>query len=132
MGLIIGIVDPDAWRLTSPILDWAYGIGVYGFVSGVSFGALLSLKEGRKRLFDLSLGRVPLWGLLGSAAVPALMAMSGPLPTGFTTVQIVEAMVMTGFLGGIFAPGSIAIARRAQIKPGEEMGLLLDDPSTGF
>jgi hypothetical protein len=132
IGLIIGIVDPEAWRWTNPIFDWAYGIGVYGFVSGVSFGALLSLKEGRKRLFDLSLGRVALWGLLGSAAVPALLGMFGLLPSGTLVVEIVEAMIVTGFLGGIFAPGSIAIARSAQIKPGEEIGLLSDDPSTGF
>jgi hypothetical protein len=40
-------------------------------------------------------------------------------------------MVVTGFLGGMFAPGSVAIARSAQLKPGEEIGLLLDDPA-GF
>jgi hypothetical protein len=56
IGLIIGIVEPDAWRWTNPVLDWAYGMGLYGFVSGIGFGTLLSLKEGRKRLFDLSLG----------------------------------------------------------------------------
>jgi len=132
IGLIIGMVDPEAWRWTNPILDWAYGIGVYGFVSGVSFGALLSLKEDRKRLFDLSLGRVALWGLLGSAAVPALLGIAGLLPSGTLVVEIIEAMVVTGVLGGIFAPGSIAIARQAQIKPGDEMGLLLDDLLRGF
>jgi hypothetical protein len=90
------------------------------------------LKEGRKRLFDLSLGRVALWGLLGSAAVPVIFSMLGVFGVaGASVVDIIEAMVVTGFLGGMFAPGSVAIARSAQLKPGEEIGLLLDDPA-GF
>ena len=132
IGLIIGIVDPDVWRWTNPIIEWAYGMGLYGFVSGVGFGTLLSLKEGRKRLFDLSLGRVALWGLLGSAAVPVIFYMLGVFGVaGASAVDIIEAMIVTGFLGGTFAPGSVAIARSARLKPGEEMGLLLDDPA-GF
>lgn len=132
IGLILGMVDPEAWRWTNPILEWAFGMGVYGFVSGAGFGTLLSLKEGRKRLFELSLGRVALWGLLGSAAVPALMGTLGLLPSGTPVVEIIQAMFVTGFLGGTFAPGSIAIARRAQLKPGEELGLLMDDPASGL
>lgn len=132
IGLIIGIVEPDAWRWTNPVLDWAYGMGLYGFVSGIGFGTLLSLKEGRKRLFDLSLGRVVLWGLVGSAAVPIIFSMLGVLGVaGASLVEIIEAIMVTGFLGGTFASGSVAIARSAQLKPGEEMGLLLDDPA-GF
>ena len=132
IGLIIGIVEPDAWRWTNPVLDWAYGMGLYGFVSGIGFGTLLSLKEGRKRLFDLSLGRVVLWGLVGSAAVPIIFSMLGVLGVaGASLVEIIEAIMVTGFLGGTFAPGSVAIARSAQLKLGEEMGLLLDDPA-GF
>ena len=130
IGLIIGIVEPDAWRWTNPILEWAYGMGLYGFVSGVGFGTLLSLKEGRKRLFDLSLGRVALWGLLGSAAVPVIFSLLGVYGVaGASVVDMIEAMIVTGFLGGTFAPGSVAIARSARLKPGEEMGLLLDDPA---
>ncbi len=132
VGLVIGIVNPEVWRWTNPIIEWAYGMGLYGFVSGVGFGTLLSLKEGRKRLFDLSLGRVALWGLLGSAAVPVIFSILGVFGVaGASVVDIIEAMVVTGFLGGMFAPGSVAIARSAQLKPGEEMGLLLDDPA-GF
>ena len=132
IGLVIGIVEPDVWRWSNPIIEWVYGMGLYGFVSGVGFGTLLSLKEGRKRLFDLSLGRVALWGLLSSAAVPVIFSMLGVFGVaGASVVDIIEAMVVTGFLGGMFAPGSVAIARSAQLKSGEEIGLLLDDPA-GF
>ncbi|MEE2900670.1 MAG: hypothetical protein VX815_19595 [Gemmatimonadota bacterium] len=47
-----------------------------------------------------------LWGLLGSAAV--------------------QAMLVTGFLGGTFAPGTVGIARRAELKAGEQFGYFRD------
>ena len=129
IGLIVGMVNPDTWLWTNPILEWAFGMGLYGFVSGVGFGILLSLKEGRKRLFDLSLGRVALWGVLGSAAVPLLFGTLGFFEAGTTAVDIIEAILVTGFLGGTFAPGAIAIARRAELQAGEELRFLTDDRS---
>ena len=124
IGLVVGIVSPGAWDWTNPILQWAFGIGVYGAVSGVGFAALLSLREGRKTIFDLSLRRVALLGVLGSAAVPLLFNAMGFLPPGTTLVEILGAVAVTGFMGGTFAPGSVAIARRAAIEAGEEHTLL--------
>ena len=124
IGLTIGIISPGAWDWTNPILDWAFGIGVYGVVSGVGFATLLSLREGRKTIFDLSLRRVALWGVLGSAAVPLLFNALGLLPPGSTLFEILGAVAVTGFMGGTFAPGSVAIARRAALKAGEEHPLL--------
>ena len=93
----------------------------------------LALAEGRAETLIRSLaGRVVLWGLVGSAAVPIIFSMLGVLGVaGASLVEIIEAIMVTGFLGGTFASGSVAIARSAQLKPGEEMGLLLDDPA-GF
>lgn len=124
IGLVVGIVSPGAWDWTNPILQWAFGIGVYGVVSGVGFAALLSLREGRKTIFDLSLRRVALLGVLGSAAVPLLFNAMGFLPPGTTLVEILGAVAVTGFMGGTFAPGSVAIARRAALEAGEEHTLL--------
>ena len=75
-----------------PILDWAPGMGLYGFVSGVGFGSLLSLGEGRKTLRDLSLRKVAMWGVLGSAAVPLLFGMLGTFEAGTTAVDVIQAM----------------------------------------
>ncbi len=107
-------MNPDAWRFTNPIWEWAFGMGVYGAVSGVGFGVLFSLK------------RVALWGLLGSAAVPAVFAMLGWLSVGTPIVDIVQAMLVTGFLSGAFAPGTVGIARRAELKAGEQFGYFPD------
>ena len=124
IGLAIGILSPGAWDWTNPILDWAFGMGLYGAVSGVGFATLLSLGEGRKTLFDLSLRRVALWGVLGSAAVPLLFNAMGYFAAGTTVAEILGAIAVTGVLGGTFAPGAVAIARRAALSAGEEHPLL--------
>ncbi|GMR12847.1 MAG: hypothetical protein BMS9Abin29_1041 [Gemmatimonadota bacterium] len=124
IGLVIGLVSPGAWDWTNPILDWAFGMGLYGAVSGVGFATLLSLGEGRKTILDLSLRRVALWGVLGSAAVPLLFNAMGSFASGTTATEILGAIAVTGFLGGTFAPASVAIARRAALSAGEENPLL--------
>ena len=87
---------------------------------------LLTAGEGRKTLLDLSLKRVAIWGVLGGAVVPMLFGAAGMFEAGTTAVDILEAILVTGFLGGTFAPGSVAIARRAELKAAEEPQLLTD------
>lgn len=124
IGLVIGVVSPEAWDLANPILVWALGMGLYGFVSGVGFGTFLSMGEGRKTILDLSLGRVAAWGVLGAAAVPLLFGMMGTFEAGTTTAEVVGAMLVTALLGGTFAPGTVAIARRAELLGAGETKLL--------
>ena len=124
IGAIIGIVTPDVWLYANPVFDWALGMGLYGLVSGVGFGGLLSLREGRKRLGDLSLKRVAVWGVLGAAAVPPIFGLLGTFPAGTTLLDILGAIGVTAFLGGTFASTSVAIARRAELQAGEDLHLL--------
>lgn len=124
IGALVGIFSPDGFLWSNPILEWAMGMGVYGFLSGMGFGKLLSLAEGRKRLGELSLGRVALWGVLGSAAIPLVFAALGMFSAGTTFGQILGAMGVTAFLGGISAPGAVALARRAELSAGEDPELL--------
>src|SRR5688500_8045430 len=44
-----------------------------GLLSGIGFAVLLTVAERRRALHELSLARVAFWGMLGSAAIPALM-----------------------------------------------------------
>ena len=48
VGLVIGVLSPEAWQLANPMLEWAIGMGLYGLVSGIGFGCLLSLREGQE------------------------------------------------------------------------------------
>ncbi len=95
-------------------------MALYGLVSGVGFGTLLSLREGRRTIFDLSLRRTAILGILGSAAVPLLFGALGTFEVGTTTAEVLGAILVTGVLGGTFAPAAIAIARRAEVRAVEE------------
>ena len=131
IGLVLGVVAPDAWGLTDRVFDWTIGMGLYGLVSGVGFGGLLSLREGRRTIFDLSLRRTAILGVLGSAAVPLLFGALGTFEVGTTTAEVVGAILVTGVLGGTFAPAAIAIARRAELRAIEESRPLGAEPSSG-
>lgn len=122
IGLVIRLVAPPVWG--NPIGEWALGIGLYGVVSGFAFATLLSLREGRKTLLELSLKRVALWGVLGAAAVPLVFAALGTLGGTTTAVDILESMLVTASLGGAFAAGSVAIARRAELSSPDRRALL--------
>ncbi len=124
IGFVVGLVNPAMWNYMNPVEFWGLGLAAYGFLSGVGFGGLLSLREGRRTLGDLSLKRVALWGVLGSAAVPLVFGALGFFEAGTTVRDIVTAMMLTAGLGGTFAPGSIAIARRAELAAGDDMKLL--------
>ena len=76
-------------------------LGLVGFLSGLGFAAFLTIAERKTRLSELSLARVALWGLLGSAAIPLLMGTDGSM--GF----------LTGPMGSLFATVSLALARRS-------------------
>lgn len=124
VGAVLGVLSPELWAVGNPVFDWAVGMGLYGLVSGVGFGKLLSFIEGRKTLRELSLPRVALWGVLGSAAVPLLFGAIGMFPASTTVVDVLEAVLLTSVLGGTFAPGAVALARRAELAAGEEPELL--------
>ena len=122
--LVIQIVSPEVWAGTYSISEWTLGIGLYGLVSGVGFGSLLSLGEARKTVLGISLRRAAIWGVLGAVAVPLLFGALGMFEAGTTTADVLEAILLTGFLGGTFAPASIALARRAELRAVEEGKLL--------
>jgi hypothetical protein len=124
IGFALGVIDPALWEFSNPAVTWGLGMGAYGFVSGLGFGGLLSLREGSKTVAELSLPRVGVWGVLGSMAVPLLFGALGTFDAGTTLADVLGAMLVTGSLGGAFASGSVAIARRAEITASEERHLL--------
>lgn len=121
IGYILGVVSPEIWTFSNPVVDWALGIGAYGFVSGVGFGGLLSLREGAKTIDELSLARIAIWGGLGAVAVPLLFGALGMFGAGTTVMDVIGAMAVTGGLGALSAPASIQVARQAEIAAREEV-----------
>lgn len=124
VGYVVGVFDPGTWTVANPVVEWALGMGAYGLVSGIGFGALLTLEEGSRRLRELSLKRVAVWGVLGSAAVPLVFGALGFFEAGTTLADVLGAMGLTAALGGTFAPGAVAIARHAELAAGDAPSLL--------
>ena len=124
IGAVIGVVSPTAAIYGNPIIEWALGMGAYGVISGMGFGTILSLREGSRTLREISLKRVALWGVLGSAGVPLLFGAAGLFEVGTTVVDVLGAMLVTAGLGGVSAPTAVAMARRAELEAGDEYPLL--------
>ncbi len=119
IGFVIGVISPEVWESTNPIIEWAIGMGLYGLVSGIGFGSLLTLREGRKTILEIPLRRAAIWGVAGAAAVPLLFGALGTFEAGTTALDVLGAIIVTGVLGGTFAPASIAVARRAELRAAE-------------
>ena len=131
IGLVIGVISPEVWESTNPIIEWAIGMGLYGLVSGIGFGSFLSLREGRKTILDISLRRAAIWGVAGAVAVPLLFGALGTFEAGTTAVEVLGAIIVTGVLGGTFAPASIAVARRAELQAAEPSKRLSSESQSG-
>ena len=116
LSAIVGAVDPARAGPGLGPMRVAVIIGFAGFVSGVGFGLLLSLAERRRILRELSLGRAALWGTLGAAAIPLLTGAGYGM------------LFFTCPLGLAFAVGSVALARRAELRDGGRSPLHLPAP----
>jgi hypothetical protein len=79
-------------------------LGFAGFVSGISFGTLLTVAERRRNLRNLSAWRAGLWGAIGAAVIPLLTAADDKM------------LILTCPLGFLFATTSIILARRAELR----------------
>jgi hypothetical protein len=115
-GVIMeGIVDPHG-----RILDmWPQTLAIPGFLGGVSFAALLSITEGRRRFDGLSLPRCTAGGavvglLLGVAAVSTGMGRD-VLPLWLRTLVLIVPITL-GASASASATLSVArlSARRAE------------------
>ena len=73
---MLGVVAPEIWGWTDRIVEWTVGMGLYGLVSGVGFGSLLALREGRRTILDISLRRAVIWRVLGGTFAPAAIAIA--------------------------------------------------------
>jgi hypothetical protein len=111
-AVLIGfLMDPDG----SMDEMWV-AIGAYpGFLGGVVFSAVLAIAARRRRLEDLSLSRVALWGGAAGLLVGVL-----PFTIGESTSEIplwLLATVVIGtitLLSAVSAAGSLALARMAE------------------
>jgi hypothetical protein len=99
---------------------WVFGVetdvpiplvlGVFGFVAGVTFAALLLLTERRRSFDQLSMRRFAGWGAIGGLLLSAIWARAMALRWG-EVLAIAPTFALTC---AACAAGSLAVARRAE------------------
>jgi hypothetical protein len=104
LSLVVGVIDPDSIDQGEGPLNLGLIGGTFGFISGVAFGVTLALADGRKLLRNLSVGRAALWGAVGTALFPLLTTVSNSM------------LVFVCPIGALLAAGSVAIAKRAELR----------------
>lgn len=109
LGTVIGFIDPDSIDPGEEPIRIARIGAFLGFVSGAAFALLLSLGDGRKTIRRLSLIRVAIWGALGSALFPLLTTANNSM------------LIMICPIGAALAAGSVAIAKRAELRASAEL-----------
>lgn len=112
-----------AWGFSAPFhffLEELPFLASVGFLMGGAYGGILALAERNRRIEDLPLWRVGLWGALGSfVVIGGVSVVMGDFP-GFALWS-----AMTG-LSGAFAAGQVALAKRGErhLVEGEDAFLL--------
>jgi hypothetical protein len=98
---------------------WVFGVytdapiplvfGVFGFIAGVTFSALLVLTEGRRRFDQMSIRRFAGWGAISGLLLSALWANAVSLRWG----EVLAIAPTFALVCAVCASGSLAVARRA-------------------
>ncbi len=95
----------------------------WGGLSGGVFALVLSSREARRRLEELSLIRTAVWGALGAITLPAVLTLVDVLRTpvglrGYTWRFPFLLLVVSAVLGAGCASVTLAAARRGVPRPG--------------
>ena len=101
LGLVLGAGLSAAMAATGALM---------GFFSGCAFGVILSLVERHKRLEDLSLWRMALWGGFGG------FVMAGGLTLIYGRGLLWGFMTTIAVTGAVISSGTVAIAKRSDAK----------------
>ncbi len=124
-GLAIGVAS-----VLLPFLPWDGFFRIFdaplpalalpGFIGGTLYSLVLGVAARNRRVADLSMSRVTLWGGLGGlllGLVPATLALlglaNGPNMLAFTAVIVPPLTLM----GAASAAATLALARRAEDPP---------------
>ena len=101
--LVIAALDPRSIDQGETLSLGAVIGAAYGFVTGVSFSTLLLIAERGRKLRDIPLTRVALWGAIAAAVMPLVS-----IPADNRMIYFMSP------IGAALAVGMMALARRAE------------------
>jgi hypothetical protein len=106
LGTVPGVFQGE-WDVLLSVIP---GNASVGFIFGSVFAVVLSIVERRRRLEDLSIPRIGLWG-----AFTALLIVGGMQFFSAGTLYW-EPVLILSLYSGALSSGSLALARRAEPK----------------
>src|SRR3954468_2183233 len=118
-ALGMGVTWAAAWFVAGSLPRWVFGFnpdaplplvfGVFGFIAGVVFSAVLALTERRRRFDELSLPRFAGWGAVGGVLLSGVVAKIASLAWG-DVLALAPTLIVAS---AVCASGSLALAKRA-------------------
>jgi len=106
------IVEPSLAQLLLYSLTF---FGLWGAVSGAVFAVALTIAERQRRIEELSMRRVALWGAIGGVTIPALgTALSVVTEAPRLKPDLIVLFTITALLGSLCAIATLALARRGE------------------
>ncbi len=103
--LVVGVGAAD--------VPFPLGFGLFGFLAGATFSAVLGIAEGRRRFDQMSLPRFAAWGAVGGLLLSGIFVLVAALG-GDTTLDILVLGPVFALSGAGSAAGSLALARMAE------------------
>jgi hypothetical protein len=106
-GFMLAVVTRFKADAPFPII-----FGVFGFIAGGIFSAVLALTEGRRRFDQMSLPRFATWGAVGGVLLSVVFVRVASFGWG-------DALAIIPTFAGasaVCASGSLALARRAALR----------------
>jgi hypothetical protein len=113
IGLLIGMIVDPTGAMDEP---WIL-VGTYpGFLGGVLFSIVLGVAARRRRLGELSVRRVALWGGAAGLVIGSLPFVLGDQGADVERVWLLPLIVVSSItvLASASAAGSLALAKRAE------------------
>jgi hypothetical protein len=115
----MGFTWAAALAAVGTVPRWVFGVntdapiplvfGVFGFVAGLTFSALLMLTEGRRSFDQMSIPRFAGWGAITGLLLSAVWANAVSLSWG----EVLAIAPTFALACAVCASGSLALARRA-------------------
>jgi hypothetical protein len=115
----MGLTWAAALFIVGSVPRWVFGVntdapiplvfGVFGFIAGVTFSALLVLTKGRRTFDQMSIRRFAGLGAIGGLLLSALWANAVSLRWG----ELLAIAPTFALVCAVCASGSLAVARRA-------------------
>ena len=118
MGVAVGVMENHRGADFIPSPTWfSMAFALWGAVSGALFAFLLMLSETGRKLAELPLIRVAIWGGLGCLSLPLVITgidlASGPWTfSTYDWLPVLVALAVSAALGAMCAAGTVALVRR--------------------